>query len=335
MPKVSVIIPVYNKETYIKASLCSVLEQPFRDLEVIAVNDGSTDGSLEILRQIAAEDSRVQVIDIPNGGVSHARNVGMDHAGGRWIQFLDGDDVLEPGYLETALRELEEHPADILFSGFTMVDAAGTPVREVTIPERGMKNQQELCRCFARYQYDNGFFGFISNKLFSRSLWERSGARFPVGTTLAEDLDFYARMYPAVERAWFWEGRSFLYLQTETNYIHNNHIDYYSQMEVHLDIQRWFCRSGLYPAYRELLDGKITRYAAFILFHDNEAGRDLADGFSFLRDREEIMACVDPAYGDGFERRILRCLKNGNLWGIRGFFAVRSGIRSLYRRLRK
>ena len=94
MPKVSVIIPVYNKETYIKASLCSVLEQPFRDLEVIAVNDGSTDGSLEILRQIAAEDSRVQVIDIPNGGVSHARNVGMDHAGGRWIQFLDGDDVL-------------------------------------------------------------------------------------------------------------------------------------------------------------------------------------------------------------------------------------------------
>ena len=83
MPEISVIIPVFNKYKYIENSLRSVLEQPFRDLEVIAVNDGSTDESLAVLNQMAEADQRVRVIDIPNGGVSHARNVGLSHARAR------------------------------------------------------------------------------------------------------------------------------------------------------------------------------------------------------------------------------------------------------------
>lgn len=332
MPMISVIIPVYNKETYIKASLRSVLDQSFRDLEVIAVNDGSTDGSLRLLMEAAAADDRIRVVDIPNGGVSNARNVGLAHAAGRWIQFLDADDLLEPDYLARAMAELEANPADILFSGFTMVDGGMNPIREISLSETGMKDQRELCRCFARYQYDNGFFGYISNKLFSRSLWERSGAAFPVGTTLAEDLDFYVRMYPAAERALFWNGRSFRYLQTDENYTNRSRIDYYSQIGIHLDIRRWFLASGMYPEYKKLMDRKVAQYAYFILFHDNEDGRDLADGFSFLRSSGEIMACIDPACGTGFERRVLRCLKRGNLGGLKRLFSLRNGIRALYRR---
>lgn len=98
MPEVSVIIPVYNKCKYIETSLRSVLEQSFRDLEVIAVNDGSTDESLAVLNQLAEADERIRVLDIPNGGVSNARNVGLSYARGQWIQFLDADDLLEPGY---------------------------------------------------------------------------------------------------------------------------------------------------------------------------------------------------------------------------------------------
>ena len=96
MPEISVIIPVYNKRKYIETTLRSVLEQSFRDLEVIAVNDGSTDESLVVLNQMAEVDQRVRVIDIPNGGVSNARNVGLACARGQWIQFLDADDLLEP-----------------------------------------------------------------------------------------------------------------------------------------------------------------------------------------------------------------------------------------------
>lgn len=335
MPKVSVIMPVYNKENYIEASLRSVLDQPFRDLEVIAVNDGSTDGSPAILERLAAEDDRIRVVDIPNGGVSNARNTGLACAVGEWIQFLDADDLLEPEYLTAAMQLLEENPAEILFSGFTMVDPQGNPVRQIDPPETGSRNQADLCRCFAACQYTNGFFGFISNKLFRRSLWERSGARFPVGTTLAEDLDFYVRLYPAVEKACFWSGLSFRYLLTDTNYALKTQIDYYSQIRIHLDIKDWFEKSGQYPAYRDLLDGRIAAYACYILFYDKEDGKDLSYAFGFLRSSQEIMACVDPRHMTGFNSLVLRLLCSGNLRGINRLFALRNGIRSLYRSVKK
>lgn len=334
MPEISVIIPVYNKRKYIETTLRSVLEQSFRDLEVIAVNDGSTDESLVVLNQMAEVDQRVRVIDIPNGGVSNARNVGLACARGQWIQFLDADDLLEPEYFSKGMDFLKENPVDILFSGFTMVDSNMNLIKEIALPEEGFKDQEQLCHSFIQYQYENGFFGFISNKLFRRSLVERSGARFPVGTTLAEDLDFYARLYPAVEAAYFWSGKSFCYLQTETNYTHNVKIDYYSQLEIHLDIKAWFQKSGLYLTYKDQLDSKIAQYAAYILFYAHEDGKDLSEGFAFLRGRPEIMACIDPRYMNGFYKMILLALKRGKLSAIKGMFAIRSGARSLYRSIK-
>ena len=174
MPEISVIIPVYNKRKYIETTLRSVLEQSFRDLEVIAVNDGSTDESLVVLNQMAEVDQRVRVIDIPNGGVSNARNVGLACARGQWIQFLDADDLLEPEYFSKVMDFLKENPVDILFSGFTMVDSNMNLIKEIALPEEGFKNQEQLCRSFIQYQYNNGFFGFISNKFFRHSLLERS-----------------------------------------------------------------------------------------------------------------------------------------------------------------
>ncbi len=335
MPKVSVIIPVYNKEKYIEASLRSVLDQPFRDLEVIVVNDGSTDGSLPLIHQLSREDDRIRVVDIPNNGVSNARNTGLRCAKGEWIQFLDGDDLLEPEYLTTAMELLNAHPADILFSGFTMVDPGGGLIRQIDAPETGMRTQKDLCHCFAACQYTTGFFGFISNKLFRRSLWEHSGAEFPVGTTLAEDLDFYVRLYPHVKHAFFWKGLSFRYLQTDSNYARNTEIDYFSQIRIHLDINRWFQTSGEYPTYHDLLDGRVAAYACFILFYDNEAGRDLSHGFHFLRRNQEIMDCVVSGSVTGFHRLVLFFLRRGNLCGIKTLFALRNGMRSLYRSIRK
>lgn len=333
MPEISVIIPVYNKCKYIEASLRSVLEQSFRDLEVIAVNDGSTDESLAVLNQMAEADQRVRVIDIPNGGVSHARNVGLSHARGQWIQFLDADDLLEPEFFSKVMDFLKENPVDILFSGFTMVDPNMNPIKEIALPEEGFIDQEQLCHSFIQYQYENGFFGFISNKLFRYSLLEKSGAQFPVGTTLAEDLDFYARLYPAVETAYFWNGKSFCYLQTETNYTHNVKIDYYSQLEIHLDVKSWFQKSGLYFAYKDQIDSKIAQYAAYILFYDHEDGKDMSEGFAFLRGRPEIMACIDPRHMNGFNKLVLMALKIGNLSAIKGLFAIRSVARSLHRRI--
>ena len=329
MAEISVIIPVYNKEKYIEASLLSVLNQPFQDIEVIIVNDGSKDRSLEIVTRLAEEDARIRIFDVPNGGVSYARNIGLDYAQGNWIQFLDADDILEQDYFQNAIQVLKTHPADILFSCFTMIDTQRSPIRDVYIPEKGLQNQRELCDCFIRYQYDTGFFGYISNKLFSRKVLDESNARFPVGTKLAEDLDFYARLYPFVEKAFFWEGRSFFYLQTEENYLNNTVIDYRSQLMIQLDIKRWFEKSGLYAVYRTQLDRKISNYAGFILFYDNEEGKDLQNAYGFLTENTEVMACINPKLLSGFSKYVLYCLQKRKLHGSRILFTLRNITRSV------
>ncbi len=331
MPKVSVIIPVYNKEKYIADTLHSVLNQSFQDLEVIAVNDGSQDRSFEILRQIALQDDRLRIIDIPNGGVSHARNVGLEQAKGEWIQFLDADDRMDDRYLSQAIAIAEKQQADILFSNFIKENEKREVVESVAGPEAGSCDQAQLCDCFARWQYENGFFGFISNKLFHRELWETSGARFPEGTTLAEDLDFFVRLYPSVQNAYFWHGNSFYYLQTNENYMSRTTVDYCTQILIHMDIRIWFIKSGKYEEYAELLDKKVSEYAFFVLFHHEECQKTLVEAYRFLLGHEEILACLNPDLLTGFSKQIVLSLKKKNLSAVKILFAGRNMTRSIYR----
>ena len=104
----SVVIPLYNKEMYIKETLDSVKTQSFRDFEVIVVNDSSTDKSLNIA-SVYESDNRYHVYTIPNGGVSAARNFGIGKAKGDYVCFLDADDLWQPNYLEEADRLLKKH----------------------------------------------------------------------------------------------------------------------------------------------------------------------------------------------------------------------------------
>ena len=112
--KISVIIPVYNVEKYLSLCLTSCINQTLNDVEFICVNDGSTDGSLEILNQFAEQDFRIRVIDKPNGGVSSARNAGLRAARGEYIMFLDSDDYLAPNACERVWIEKLEAPTDIV-----------------------------------------------------------------------------------------------------------------------------------------------------------------------------------------------------------------------------
>src|SRR5690606_27273688 len=98
MPKVSVIIPVYNAEKYLRECIDSVLAQTFDDFELLLINDGSTDGSGKICDEYAQKDARVKVFHKENGGVSSARNLGLDNAKGEWITFIDSDDWIGENY---------------------------------------------------------------------------------------------------------------------------------------------------------------------------------------------------------------------------------------------
>ncbi len=119
--KVSVIIPVYNVEAYIEECVSSVRNQTLKDIEIICVNDGTLDNSMETVRKAAAEDSRVLIIEKENGGLSTARNAGLAHARGEYVYFLDSDDFIVPQALEYLYRTAAENRLDNIYFGATVI----------------------------------------------------------------------------------------------------------------------------------------------------------------------------------------------------------------------
>lgn len=125
MPELSVIVPVYNAETYLRKCVSSILQQTYRDLEVILVNDGSIDSSGRIAQEIADEDARVKVINQVNQGVSSARNAGLRIATGKYIGFVDADDWIEPTMYEILINELIDRQADLACCGYQKISVNG------------------------------------------------------------------------------------------------------------------------------------------------------------------------------------------------------------------
>jgi glycosyltransferase involved in cell wall biosynthesis len=122
--KVSVIIPVYNAEKYIRACLLSVMRQTYRKLEIIVIDDGSEDKSFEITRKLKKADKRIRLFRQQNQGVSAARNTGLDKATGRYVFFVDSDDVIHPRLIETLIEQAEFYHAELIFCTYVKLNSA-------------------------------------------------------------------------------------------------------------------------------------------------------------------------------------------------------------------
>ncbi len=121
-PKVSIIIPVYNCENFLRRCLDSLVNQTLKDIEIICINDGSTDDSLDILREYEGKDSRFVVIDKENGGQSVARNVGIDRAKGEYLGFVDSDDWVDLDFYEKLYNTAEKYKSDIAVAGIVRLN---------------------------------------------------------------------------------------------------------------------------------------------------------------------------------------------------------------------
>ena len=123
--RISIIIPCYNVEQDIRTTLQCILMQTYTNLEVLCVNDGSTDGSLQVLQEIAKSDARVKVFDKPNGGVTSARLYGLEQATGDWISFIDGDDTIDADMYERLLANVTADDIDISHCGYKKIFPGG------------------------------------------------------------------------------------------------------------------------------------------------------------------------------------------------------------------
>jgi len=175
MPKVSIIIPVFNMELYLKQCLDSVLGQTLRDIEVICINDGSTDGSLEILKSYARHDSRIIIIDQDNAGAGAARNNGLKVANGLFISFMDPDDYYPSlEILEVLYNKAIEYNVFVCGGSFS-IDKDGTIETKFPSVHNGYVFNSEQIIVYKNYQFDYGYQRFI----FNRQMLKENNIYFP------------------------------------------------------------------------------------------------------------------------------------------------------------
>lgn len=129
MDLISIIIPVYNTSKHIERCLKSIIEQTYKTLEIIVVDDGSTDNSIDIIKGILKFDDRVKIIQKKNSGVSDSRNLGIDNAQGEWICFVDSDDYIEKDYIEQLYNYVIKSEADIVYSGIRVINGSDVTLK--------------------------------------------------------------------------------------------------------------------------------------------------------------------------------------------------------------
>ncbi|MBE6649559.1 MAG: glycosyltransferase family 2 protein [Ruminococcaceae bacterium] len=191
--KVSVIIPVYNVEKHLARCIESLINQKFDDYEIIVVNDGSTDNSPQICDEYARKSDLVKVIHKQNGGVSSARNAGIDSAVGEYIMFVDSDDYVTDDYISTMYECQIANPDHLIVCN----------VFQKTEHEKEYKALfQEMAKDVVKFDkedyfllYKTGLSGFPVNKIFKKSILLAYDLRFNTAMTLFEDLVFVAQYY--------------------------------------------------------------------------------------------------------------------------------------------
>lgn len=186
MPQISVIIPIYNAEKYIARCLQSVLENTYQNLEVLCINDGSTDKSEEVLHDIASKDSRIKVLNQSNQGVSIARNHGLDVATGEYVAFIDADDWVHKQYFECLLNACLKTGAAIAMCKFIAINDENC--RDTIIDLDPQIEIYSVEKCFKTSYVKTYVWGKMINREIVRKI------RFKKGLKFGEDTFFMLRL---------------------------------------------------------------------------------------------------------------------------------------------
>lgn len=193
---ISVIVPIYNVENYLRMCLDSIQNQTYKNFECLLINDGSPDNSAEICREYVAKDSRFRYFEKENGGVSSARNLGVERSRGAYITFIDSDDWVDSDYLEVLLNSLLEEDADIAVSTykrFHMEDNCWYLHSFQRGYEKRIFTNQELIDEFIDLNTFDHSYGFVCGKLVRKDLLDN--ITFNEMTTLGEDMEYWLKLY--------------------------------------------------------------------------------------------------------------------------------------------
>ncbi len=278
---ISIVVPIYNVELYLRRCVNSLINQTYKKIEIILVDDGSTDRCGEICDEYAKTDNRVRVIHKTNGGLSEARNEGIEISTGDYIMFVDSDDWVVPQTCELLARCIEKYKVDVVSFGMQLVsDNRTLEIRRVNTARFILSNEAVLSMVYR--PKDEGLFNYVCNKIFRRSLFE--SIRFPIGM-LFEDQDVTYKLFHKSKSVYAVDDILYNYYQRGDSIMSN----YYLPRGLHDRISIWLKRYSFlckfYPDYSKyqlayvlgeiyialIKLRKIPEYAAFVRSIDDFA----------------------------------------------------------------
>jgi Glycosyltransferases involved in cell wall biogenesis len=198
-PKFSIIVPVYNVEPYLSYCLNTIVEQTLRDIEIICVNDGSTDQSLKILQAYAKEDDRIKIINKPNGGLSSARNAALRIAGGEYLLFIDSDDMIKKHTCDRLYREvLQKAPDVIVFGTEVFPGSVVKPDRAWLEWALAVNSVYYDEKCINALFWERASKPYACNKCFKNSILKDNRIKFDEQIKFGEDMLFLFTVFSRI-----------------------------------------------------------------------------------------------------------------------------------------
>lgn len=191
-PLITVVVPIYNVEKYLKKCVDSIIKQTYNNIEIILVNDGSTDNSLKICNELLDKDKRIIVISQENGGLSEARNTGIKNAKGEYICFIDSDDFVDYNYIKILLNAIKKHDADISVCDFYYIDEENKKWIRKEKKEKVYTNIEAMQDIFSCNQETEVM---TWNKLYKTSLFTKNNIYFPKGKIHEDNYTTYKLYY--------------------------------------------------------------------------------------------------------------------------------------------
>lgn len=206
---VSIIIPIYNSEKNIKKCLESIINQTYTNLEIILIDDGSTDNSIEVCQEY--KDDRIKVYKEKNSGPSTARNLGLKQCNGNYIVFVDSDDYIEKNMIEIMLKEIKSDDYDICICGYYLVSNSLKKKINITINDN--KNFKEIV-----FDYKNNVYGYLWNKMLKKNIIEK---KFREDISICEDELFLLDNSNYIKKITFVKEPLYNYISNESSLINS------------------------------------------------------------------------------------------------------------------
>lgn len=324
-PEISVVIPTFNREPFIQPLFECLAKQTFRDFECIVVDDGSTDKTAELCDAFAQNDKRFVFIRGPHGGVSCARNIGLDLAKGRYITFIDSDDSVPHDYLEKLYNNIKHFNVDIIVGSFCRIDSKKNVIDKISYPyESRAYSIDEIMPDFATRQKETGVFGRCWAKIFPSNYI--ADIRFDESLHLAEDFDFYLKLYPKIKTIFFDNTCEYGYSDAADNSstcVKDKDINYVSQLRIRLRYKDFLESMDCFVGTnQEIVTEQIRNYIYFSIYHCDIV--HFKSTFNTVRDLY-LKSGVEVGRSSRFKTFVLKCVRNNQiirLWLASLFFKI-------------